>query len=103
MKEIQAIKPPKFILLFFTIFLSIVGATLLFCSLFMPPLGEIHPSVISSFGMILVFLGCVCGINFNSSDKMYKAISAIVKALQEEAEENRANHRNVLTTDRSMD
>ena len=69
-------KPPKAVQFFITIFLIIVGAVLLFCALFTPPHGEIHPSVLAAFGMILTFVGTTLGIDYNYKSKIYGIVSA---------------------------
>lgn len=43
----------------------IAGFMLLFISLFLPPQGEIHSSVIYSFGEILLFVGSLMGISIH--------------------------------------
>ena len=44
---------------------------LVMLALFMPPRGEIHPSVITAFGMILVAAGAFLGIDLNFQFKSY--------------------------------
>ena len=41
----------------------ICGVVLVFISLFLPPAGVIHPSVISVFGLFLTFVGAVWNID----------------------------------------
>lgn len=45
--------------------LTLAGVGLLVLSMLMPPQGEIHPSVLAAFGMILTFVGTVMGIDYN--------------------------------------
>lgn len=47
----------------------VAGFALLFCGMFIPPRGEIHPTVLSSFGVILLFVGSVLGIEMRYADK----------------------------------
>lgn len=69
-------KPPKFIQYFITIFLIVVGVTMLFCAMFTPPHGEIHPSILAAFGMILTFVGTTLGIDYNYKSKLYGILSS---------------------------
>lgn len=71
-------KPPKFIQFFCTILFSLAGLTLLFCSLYLPPHGEIHPTVLAAFGMILTFVGTSLGIDYNYRSKLYSVFSDFV-------------------------
>lgn len=77
--DINIPKPPKVIQFFITIFLIAVGAALLFCALFTPPHGEIHPSVLAAFGMILTFVGTTIGIDYNFRSNQYKFLSTFLK------------------------
>lgn len=65
-------KPPKAIQFFITVFLILAGVALLFCSMFIPPHGEIHPSVLTAFGMILTFVGTTLGIDYNYKTKLFQ-------------------------------
>ena len=51
--------------------LIIFGMALVMFALFMPPRGEIHPSVITVFGMLLVAAGAFLGIDLNFQFKSY--------------------------------
>lgn len=73
-------KPPKFMQLFCTIFFSIAAMTLLFCSLYLPPKGEIHPTVIASCGMLLMLIASSLGIDYNNNSKYYQAFSAFLES-----------------------
>lgn len=42
-----------------------VGLVLLTMALFMPPVGEIHPSVIAAFGEVLTFAGASIGMDYH--------------------------------------
>ena len=42
-----------------SLFVLFAGLVLVFISLFIKPTGEIHPSVITAFGMFLSFVGAV--------------------------------------------
>lgn len=51
--------------------LIVFGMALVMLALFMPPRGEIHPSVITVFGMLLVAAGAFLGIDLNFQFKSY--------------------------------
>lgn len=46
--------------------LVIFGMVVVMLALYMPPVGEIHPSVITVFGMLIVAAGAFIGIDLNS-------------------------------------
>ena len=50
--------------------LTVAGVAAVFIGLYMPPVGEIHPSVITVFGMSLAFVGGIIGIDYH-----YKAVT----------------------------
>lgn len=66
--------------LFCTIFFSVAAMTLLFCSLYLPPRGEIHPTVIASCGMLLMLIASSLGIDYNNNSKYYQAFSAFLES-----------------------
>lgn len=43
----------------------IAGLVLLFLGFFLPPIGEIHNSVLIAFGEIATFAGSLIGIDYN--------------------------------------
>lgn len=51
--------------------LSLFGMALVMLALFTPPRGEIHPSVITVFGMALASAGAFLGIDLNFQLKSY--------------------------------
>ncbi|MEE0979594.1 MAG: hypothetical protein UH625_09335 [Muribaculaceae bacterium] len=51
--------------------LVIFGMTVVMLALYMPPMGEIHPSVITVFGMLLVASGAFIGIDLNFQIKPF--------------------------------
>ena len=51
--------------------LVVVGMVVVMLALYMPPMGEIHPSVITVFGMLLVAAGAFLGIDLNSQLKAF--------------------------------
>ena len=48
-------------------FCLLVGLVLLFIGIFVKPIGEIHYSVLTAFGEICTFVGCVWGIKYHYS------------------------------------
>lgn len=51
--------------------LVVFGMVMVMLALYMPPVGEIHPSVITVFGMLLVAAGAFLGIDLNSQLKAF--------------------------------
>ncbi len=51
--------------------LVVFGMVVVMLALYMPPVGEIHPSVITVFGMLLVAAGAFMGIDLNSQLKAF--------------------------------
>lgn len=62
----------------------ILGALLVFFAVCIEPKGEIHSSVITTFGMFLAFCGSVLGISMHFSSELYKFKSEINKRLKNE-------------------
>ena len=48
------------------------GCLLIGTAFFVPPTGEIHPTVLTAFGEILTFAGAVIGVDYNYKYKMNK-------------------------------
>ena len=51
--------------------LVVFGMVVVMLALYMPPIGEIHPSVITVFGMLLVAAGAFLGIDLNFQLKTF--------------------------------
>lgn len=51
--------------------LVVFGMVVVMLALYMPPMGEIHPSVITVFGMLLVAAGAFLGIDLNTQLKAF--------------------------------
>jgi len=51
--------------------LVVFGMLVVILALYMPPVGEIHPSVITVFGMLLVAAGAFMGIDLNFQIKPF--------------------------------
>lgn len=56
------------------VLLTLVGVFLLIVSMWMDPLGEIHPSVIGAVGEVFTFAGALWGLklNFDRKELQYK-------------------------------
>lgn len=67
--------------------LIVFGMALVMLAILMPPRGEIHPSVITVFGMILVAAGAFLGIDLNFQFKSY------LNALQSSGNNSQGGHR----------
>ncbi len=53
-----------------TIVVLIAAFTLLFMGMFIPPEGEIHESVLTAFGLILLFVGSLLGVNMHYANQL---------------------------------
>ena len=53
-----------------TIVVLIAAFTLLFLGLFIPPEGQIHESVLTAFGLILLFVGSLLGVNMHYANQL---------------------------------
>ena len=58
--------------LYMAVFLSIVGVVLLFLGFFTAPKGEIHNSILVSFGEISTFSGALFGIDYKYKYKEHE-------------------------------
>ena len=47
-----------------SILLVVFGCVLIAMAFFVPPTGEIHPTVLTAFGEILTFAGAVIGVDY---------------------------------------
>lgn len=56
--------------------LAFVGVVLLFFGLFFPPIGEIHPSVLTAFGEVSVFSAALFGVDYSYKIKILDHNSA---------------------------
>lgn len=59
----------------------ILGWILLFVGLFLPPTGEITPSVLTAFGTALVFTGSIFGIAIHARNSFGEAYSELEKRI----------------------
>jgi FtsH-binding integral membrane protein len=63
-KEIQNKKTMKKVQLILSVTLCVFGCVLLVTGFILPPLAEIHHSVLIAFGEILTFAGSLIGIDY---------------------------------------
>lgn len=68
--------------------LVVFGMTVVMLALYMPPVGEIHPSVITVFGMLLVAAGALLGIDLNSQLKAFLETIHDHQTAQKDTNEN---------------
>lgn len=75
--------------------LSIVTAfVLLFCGMFTAPEGEIHDSVLTAFGIVLLFVGTLLGLDLryaSKTDVLQQMIRDFLKSQNKEENENKIN------------
>ncbi len=57
------------------------GLTLLFISLFIPPEGEIHGSVLTAFGSVCIFVASLLGISIHYANELAKFKSDVRRQL----------------------
>lgn len=54
------------------VFLALCGVALLWTGLFIEPLGEIHPSVLTALGEVFTFSGALIGIDYTYKWKVIR-------------------------------
>lgn len=54
------------------VILAIVGIALIWTGLFIVPIGEIHPSVLTAVGEAFTFSGALIGVDYSYKFKRYK-------------------------------
>ena len=59
----------KKIQLILSVGLCVFGGLLLIAGFIAPPLGEIHPSVLTAFGEVLTFSGALIGMDYKYRSK----------------------------------
>ncbi len=52
-------------------FLALGGLVLLFCGIYIEPLGQIHESLLVAFGEVMTFSGSLMGIDYHYKAKNY--------------------------------
>lgn len=58
---------------------TVAGFVLLFLGMYIPPEGKIHESVITAFGIILVFSGSLLGISMHYANETNKFKDSIAR------------------------
>ena len=66
-----------------TISAFVIGASLAIAGLFIEPIGEIHPTVITMTGLFLSFSGALLGISHHFNNELEKFKSETIKILNE--------------------
>ena len=66
-----------------TISAFVMGAALAIAGLFIEPIGEIHPTVITMTGLFLSFSGALLGISHHFNNELEKFKSETIKILNE--------------------
>ena len=74
-----------------SILVLIAGIVLIFISLFLDPVGVIHPTVITVFGMFLSFIGAVWNIDLKYEYKTRELESTVRHRLNEDNEKEVAD------------
>lgn len=62
---------------------SAAGWTLLFLGMYLPPAGQIHESVLTAFGLDLVFVGSLLGISMHYANEAKKFKDSITQYVAE--------------------
>lgn len=68
---------------------TVAGFTLLFLGLFIPPEGEIHDSVLTAFGIILLFVASLLGISMHYNTELAKFKTSVVDTLLNKTQEGK--------------
>ena len=71
MKSIK-LKDRLTIQLWLGIVLAVVGIALIWTGLFIAPLGEIHPTVLTAVGETFTFAGALIGVDYSYKFKRFK-------------------------------
>ena len=59
----------KLVQLFTAVALCIFGCAMLTAGFLCPPLGEIHPTILTAFGEVLTFSGALLGMDYKYRSK----------------------------------
>lgn len=71
---------------------------LVFVGIYMPPQGEIHPTIITIFGLCLGFVGAILGINNLYEIKTEKMRAEILDLVKNQLRTDDFNHSSVSTS-----
>lgn len=73
--HILSMKEKMTIQLWLGVFLAIIGVALIWTGLFLPPIAEIHPSVLTAVGEVFTFAGALIGIDYSYKFKTIKLMT----------------------------
>ena len=73
MKNVEKIKHVKLKwMIICAVILVVIGIIMILLSMFLPPIGEIHPSVLTALGEVFTFSGSLWGLNTHYRIKTIK-------------------------------
>ena len=73
MKKVEKIKHVKLKwMIICAVILVVIGIIMILLSMFLPPIGEIHPSVLTALGEVFTFSGSLWGLNTHYRIKTIK-------------------------------
>ena len=73
MKNVEKIKHVKLKwMIICAVILVFIGVIMILLSMFLPPIGEIHPSVLTALGEVFTFSGSLWGLNTHYRIKTIK-------------------------------
>lgn len=73
MKKVEKIKHVKLKwMIICAVVLVLIGVIMILLSMFLPPIGEIHPSVLTALGEVFTFSGSLWGLNTHYRIKTIK-------------------------------
>ena len=73
MKKVEKIKHVKLKwMIICAVILVLIGVIMILLSMFLPPIGEIHPSVLTALGEVFAFSGSLWGLNTHYRIKTIK-------------------------------
>ncbi|MDE6379095.1 MAG: hypothetical protein K2L11_01375 [Muribaculaceae bacterium] len=67
----------------------IAGFVIIFCGMLLPPKGETHDSVLTAFGLVLIFVGTLLGLDMkyaNMTASFKQTIIEMISSLKESRE-----------------
>ena len=70
----------------------VIGAALSIAGLIIPPMGEVHPSVITLVGLFLSFCGALLGINHHFENELEKFKNETLSSLNQLKQKNDNKH-----------
>lgn len=85
--HVLTMKEKMTIQLWLGVFLALIGVALLWTGLFLPPMGEIHASVLTAIGEVFTFSGALVGIDYSYKVKSIKYLAEMNKEKEKEEDE----------------